>query len=154
LSRLIQSLPSRPFCLKRNIFRLLIGSYFVFQASKLLSKSDLLVETLVEESGEHVIAGAGELHLETSLKFLENYTQIPMNAFHPFVSYRYLLLIFSSQKSGTCTQTFLSSTVLFLVLRSFLLFNFLWVQLWICSATELQIRIRSRVKRWIQAVGR
>jgi hypothetical protein len=88
------------------------------------------VETLVKESGEHVIAGAGELHLETSLKFLEeNYAQIPINAFHPFVSYRYLLLLFSSQKTGTCTQTFLSSTVLFLVLRSFVLFNFLWVQL-------------------------
>jgi hypothetical protein len=42
------------------------------------------------------------------------------------------LLLFSSQKSGTCTQTFLSSTVLFLVLRSFVLFNFMWVQLWIC----------------------
>jgi hypothetical protein len=79
---------------------------------KRLSKSDPLVQTLVEESGEHVIAGAGELHLETSLKFLEeNYAQIPINAFHPFVSYRYLLLLFSSQKSGTCTLTFLSSTV-------------------------------------------
>jgi hypothetical protein len=57
------------------------------------------------------------------------------------------LLLFSSQKSGTCTQTFLSSTVLFLVLRSFVLFNFLWVQLLICSTTELRIRIQSRVKR-------
>jgi hypothetical protein len=64
---------------------------------------------------------------------------------HRFLSYRYLLLLFSSQKSGTCTQTFLSSTVLFLVLRSFVPFNFLWVQLWICSAPELRIRIRGGV---------
>ncbi len=92
------------------------------------------MQTLVEKSGEHIIAGAGELDLE------ETHAQIPINAFHPFVSYRYLLLLFSSQKSGTCTQTFLSSTVLFLVLQSFVLFNFLWVQLWICSATELGIR--------------
>jgi hypothetical protein len=122
---------------------------------KHLSKSDPIVETLVEKSGEHLIPGAGKLHLETCLKYLEEtHTQIPINTFHPFVSFRYLLLLFSSQKSGTCTQTFLSSTLLFLVLQSFVLFNFLWVQLWICSATELQIWIRSRVKRWIPAVGR
>jgi elongation factor 2 len=67
------------------------------------------VQTLVEKSGEHIIAGAGELDLEICLKDLEEtHAQIPINAFHPFVSYRYLLLLFSSQKYGTCTQTFLS----------------------------------------------
>jgi hypothetical protein len=122
---------------------------------KHLSKSDPMVETLVEKSGEDIIPGVGKLHLETCLKYLEEtHAQIPINTFHPFVSNRYLLLLLSSQKSGTCTQTFLSSTVLFLVLRSLVLFNFLWVQLWICSATELRIRIRSRVKGWIPALGR
>jgi hypothetical protein len=72
---------------------------------KRLSKSDTMVETFVEECGQHIIAGAGELHLETCRTDLENYAQIPIKAFQPFVSYRYLLLLFSSQKSGTCTQT-------------------------------------------------
>jgi hypothetical protein len=52
-----------------------------------------MVETLVEKSGEHIIAGAGELHLETCLKYLEeNHAQI--NKYCPFVSYRYLFLLF------------------------------------------------------------
>lgn len=33
---------------------------------KLLSQADPCVETLVQESGEHVIVTAGELHLEVS----------------------------------------------------------------------------------------
>lgn len=38
---------------------------------KRLSKSDPMVQCLIEESGEHIIAGAGELHLEICLKDLE-----------------------------------------------------------------------------------
>jgi len=38
---------------------------------KRLSKSDPLVQCRIEESGEHVIAGAGELHLEICLKDLQ-----------------------------------------------------------------------------------
>lgn len=38
---------------------------------KRLAKSDPLVQIQIEESGEHVIAGAGELHLEICLKDLE-----------------------------------------------------------------------------------
>jgi elongation factor 2 len=56
---------------------------------KRLSKSDLLVETFVEECGQHVIAGAGELHLKTCRKDLETHAQIPIKAFRHFVSYRY-----------------------------------------------------------------
>jgi elongation factor 2 len=37
---------------------------------KRLAKSDPLVQITIEESGEHVIAGAGELHLEICLKDL------------------------------------------------------------------------------------
>jgi elongation factor 2 len=37
---------------------------------KLLSKSDQLVVCSTEESGEHVIAGCGELHVEICLKDL------------------------------------------------------------------------------------
>ncbi len=38
---------------------------------KRLAKSDPLVQTIMDESGEHVIAGAGELHLEICLKDLQ-----------------------------------------------------------------------------------
>merc|ERR1712178_407418 len=38
---------------------------------KRLSKSDPMVQIFMEESGEHIIAGAGELHLEICLKDLE-----------------------------------------------------------------------------------
>lgn len=36
-----------------------------------LSKSDPMVQCTIEESGEHIVAGAGELHLEICLKDLE-----------------------------------------------------------------------------------
>jgi elongation factor 2 len=35
---------------------------------KRLAKSDPMVQCIIEESGEHIIAGAGELHLEICLK--------------------------------------------------------------------------------------
>jgi len=38
---------------------------------KRLSKSDPLVQCSIEETGEHIVAGAGELHLEICLKDLE-----------------------------------------------------------------------------------
>jgi ribosome assembly protein 1 len=37
---------------------------------KLLNQSDPCVETLIQDTGEHVILTAGELHLEVSLSFL------------------------------------------------------------------------------------
>ena len=39
---------------------------------KRLSKSDPMVQCIIEESGEHIVAGAGELHLEICLKDLED----------------------------------------------------------------------------------
>jgi len=56
---------------------------------KRLSKSDPMVQILIEESGEHIIAGAGELHLEICLKDLEeDHAQIPIKKSDPVVSYR------------------------------------------------------------------
>jgi len=56
---------------------------------KRLSKSDPMVQILIEESGEHIIAGAGELHLEICLKDLEeDHAQIPLKKSDPVVSYR------------------------------------------------------------------
>ena len=38
---------------------------------KRLSKSDPMVVITMEESGEHIVAGAGELHMEICLKDLQ-----------------------------------------------------------------------------------
>jgi elongation factor 2 len=57
---------------------------------KRLSKSDPLVMCLTEESGEHIIAGAGELHLEICLKDLQEDFMggAPIKISDPVVSYR------------------------------------------------------------------
>jgi len=56
---------------------------------KKLSKSDPLVVCTTEESGEHVIAGCGELHVEICLKDLrEEYAQCEFTVSDPVVSYR------------------------------------------------------------------
>lgn len=54
-----------------------------------LSKSDPMVVIETHESGEQVIAGAGELHLEICLKDLEeDHACIPIKKSDPVVSYR------------------------------------------------------------------
>merc|ERR1712227_489856 len=54
-----------------------------------LAESDPMVQCIIEESGEHIIAGAGELHLEICLKDLEeDHAQIPLKKSDPVVSYR------------------------------------------------------------------
>merc|ERR1711902_418234 len=56
---------------------------------KRLAKSDPMVQCIIEESGEHIIAGAGELHLEICLKDLEeDHACIPLKKSDPVVSYR------------------------------------------------------------------
>jgi len=56
---------------------------------KKLSKSDPLVVCTTEESGEHVIAGCGELHIEICLKDLKDeYAQCEFTVSDPVVSYR------------------------------------------------------------------
>merc|ERR1711897_32071 len=67
---------------------------------KKLSKSDPLVVCTTEESGEHVIAGCGELHVEVSLERLRNqYAQCDFTVSDPVVTYRETV----SQASGqTC----------------------------------------------------
>jgi elongation factor 2 len=64
---------------------------------KRLAKSDPMVLTLTEESGEHIVAGAGELHLEICLKDLEeDHAGIPLKKSDPVVSYRESVLETSS----------------------------------------------------------
>jgi elongation factor 2 len=65
---------------------------------KRLAKSDPMVQCMIEESGEHIIAGAGELHLEICLKDLEeDHAQIPLKKSDPVVSYRETVTEESSQ---------------------------------------------------------
>merc|ERR1712093_505472 len=56
---------------------------------KKLSKPDPLVVCTTEDSGEHVIAGCGELHVEICLKDLrDEYAQCDFTMTDPIVSYR------------------------------------------------------------------
>merc|ERR1711976_1064917 len=67
---------------------------------KRLSKSDPMVQCINEESGEHIIAGAGELHLEICLKDLEEeHAGIPIKKSDPVVSYRETV---SEESDRTC----------------------------------------------------
>ncbi|ORX93479.1 P-loop containing nucleoside triphosphate hydrolase protein [Basidiobolus meristosporus CBS 931.73] len=56
---------------------------------KRLSKSDPCVQCYTSESGEHIVAGAGELHLEICLKDLEeDHAQVPIKTGDPVVPYK------------------------------------------------------------------
>merc|ERR1719201_2568756 len=56
---------------------------------KRLAKSDPMVQCSTEESGEHIIAGCGELHLEICLKDLqEDFMGCPVKISEPVVSFR------------------------------------------------------------------
>jgi len=56
---------------------------------KKMSKSDPLVVCTVEESGEHIVAGCGELHIEICLNDLrEKYAMVDFTVSDPVVSYR------------------------------------------------------------------
>jgi elongation factor 2 len=56
---------------------------------KKLSKSDPLVLCYTEESGEHIIAGCGELHLEICLKdLIEEYAKCDLKQGDPVVTYK------------------------------------------------------------------
>ncbi|KAK2740547.1 Elongation factor 2 [Myotisia sp. PD_48] len=71
---------------------------------KRLSKSDPCVLTYISESGEHVVAGAGELHLEICLKDLEeDHAGVPLRVSDPVVSYRETV-------AGTSSMTALSKS--------------------------------------------
>jgi elongation factor 2 len=65
---------------------------------KRLAKSDPMVQCIIEESGEHIVAGAGELHLEICLKDLEeDHACVPIKISDPVVSYRETVVDESTQ---------------------------------------------------------
>ncbi|KAJ7938305.1 P-loop containing nucleoside triphosphate hydrolase protein [Mycena leptocephala] len=56
---------------------------------KRLSKSDPCVQTWIAETGEHIVAGAGELHIEICMKDLEeDHACVPLKVSRPVVPYR------------------------------------------------------------------
>ncbi|KPI82612.1 elongation factor 2 (EF2-1) [Leptomonas seymouri] len=67
---------------------------------KRLAKSDPLVVCSIEESGEHIVAGAGELHLEICLKDLQEdfMNGAPLKISEPVVSFRETVTDVSSQQ--------------------------------------------------------
>jgi len=47
---------------------------------KLLSKSDPLIQCFTEETGQHILVGAGELHLQTCINDLsQTFANIELN---------------------------------------------------------------------------
>merc|ERR550537_1272264 len=65
---------------------------------KKLSKSDPLVLCYTEESGEHIIAGCGELHVEICLKdLIEEYAKCDIKQGDPVVTYKEVITEESSQ---------------------------------------------------------
>ncbi|KAH8391517.1 hypothetical protein KR215_011231, partial [Drosophila sulfurigaster] len=78
----IGDVPAGNICGLVGMPRLVIGL-------KRLAKSDPMVQCIIEESGEHIIAGAGELHLEICIKDLqEDHACIELKTSDPLVSYR------------------------------------------------------------------
>lgn len=61
----------------------------LIEGLRLLNQSDPCVQTLVQETGEHVIVTAGELHLERCLKDLrERFARVPISPSEPLVPFR------------------------------------------------------------------
>ncbi len=66
-----------------------VGLPKLVEGLKRLSKSDPCVLTMINESGQHIVAGAGELHLEICLKDLEeDHAGVPLRISDPVVAYR------------------------------------------------------------------
>jgi elongation factor 2 len=65
---------------------------------KRLAKSDPLCQCYIEESGEHIVAGCGELHIEICIKDLrEEYCSADLKVSDPVVSFRETVTAESNQ---------------------------------------------------------
>jgi len=75
------------------------------QGLQKLSNSDPLVLCTKEETGELIVAGCGELHVEICLKDLEElYAACPLNKSNPVVSYKETVTSESSEQCLVKTQ--------------------------------------------------
>ena len=57
----------------------------LIEGLKGLAKVDPLVQCITEETGEHIVAGCGELHIEICIKELEKLCCIPIIVDEPVV---------------------------------------------------------------------
>jgi elongation factor 2 len=70
----------------------------LIEGLKNLSKADSLVQCYTEDTGEHIVAGCGELHIAICLKELEKeHAQIPITVSDPVVKYMETITEPSSQ---------------------------------------------------------
>lgn len=61
----------------------------LIEGLRILAKADPLVQCYAEETGEQIVAGCGELHVEICLKELENiHARIPIVKSDPVVTYK------------------------------------------------------------------
>lgn len=71
----------------------------LIEGLKLMVKTDPLVQVTKEETGEYIIAGCGELHIEICLHDLvESYAKVPIIQSEPVVSYKETILEKSSME--------------------------------------------------------
>eukprot|EP01004_Peranema_trichophorum_P005470 NODE_432_length_2764_cov_135.268838_g370_i1.p1 GENE.NODE_432_length_2764_cov_135.268838_g370_i1~~NODE_432_length_2764_cov_135.268838_g370_i1.p1 ORF type:complete len:840 (-),score=158.19 NODE_432_length_2764_cov_135.268838_g370_i1:175-2694(-) len=77
----------------------------LIEALKKLSKADSLVQCITEDTGEHIVAGAGELHLEVCLKNLqEDYMGgCELKISEPVVTFRETVSIMTPETTLTKT---------------------------------------------------
>lgn len=62
-----------------------------------LAKSDPLVVCQTTDSGQHIVAGSGELHVEVCLKALREFANCPIKKGNPIVQYKETVSERSSQ---------------------------------------------------------
>ncbi|QRV99287.1 Elongation factor Tu GTP binding domain [Ceratobasidium sp. AG-Ba] len=77
----------------------------LIEGLKRLSVSDPCIRTLVTDSGEHMVGGSNELHLEVCLKELEkDYAKVPLKKSAPVVEYRETVQARSSAPALSISQ--------------------------------------------------
>ena len=72
---------------------------------RLLNRADAFVEVSVMDTGEHVIAAAGEVHLERCIADLrERFAKVPIRVSPPIVSFRETVTAVSTAQSTTACR--------------------------------------------------
>jgi len=106
-----------------------------------------MVQILSEESGEHIIAGAGELHLEICLKDLEeDHACIPIKKSEPVVSYRETVMDESSQVCLSKSPNKVIILIQFCPVKRHLEKTMIWVY-WMIFKSHRQCTYKDKVKK-------
>lgn len=74
---------------------------------KKLNQADPAVETLIQDTGEHVILTAGELHAERCIRDLvERFAKIQIHSSKPIVPFRETAVQASGTTAYSCSRLF------------------------------------------------